>query len=97
MNSGQRNGNKTKENAIELFNEITGKQKDLAINVDFYSGFVYEMMNIPEDLYSPLFVASRSVGWLAHNIENKLYCNRMVRPAGKYVGETIEYIPMEKR
>ena len=55
------------------------------------------MMNIPEDLYSPLFVASRSVGWLAHNIENKLYCNRIVRPAGKYVGETMEYIPMEKR
>lgn len=66
-------------------------------NVDFFSGLVYEMMDIPEDLYSPLFVASRCVGWLAHNIENKLYCNRIVRPAGKYVGENNAYIEIEKR
>lgn len=83
----------------QIAKEVIYERKHVHVcsNVDFYSGFVYEMMNIPEDLYSPLFVASRSVGWLAHNIENKLYCNRIVRPAGKYVGETIEYIPMEKR
>lgn len=83
----------------QVAKEVIYERKHVHVcsNVDFYSGFVYEMMNIPEDLYSPLFVASRSVGWLAHNIENKLYCNRIVRPAGKYVGETIEYIPMEKR
>lgn len=83
----------------QVAKEVIYQRKHVHVcsNVDFYSGFVYEMMNIPEDLYSPLFVASRSVGWLAHNIENKLYCNRIVRPAGKYVGETMEYIPMEKR
>ncbi len=83
----------------QVAKEVIYERKHVHVcsNVDFYSGFVYEMMNIPEDLYSPLFVASRSVGWLAHNIENKLYCNRIVRPAGKYVGETMEYIPMEKR
>lgn len=83
----------------QVAKEVIYQRKHIHVcsNVDFYSGFVYEMMNIPEDLYSPLFVASRSIGWLAHNIENKLYCNRIVRPAGKYVGETMEYIPMEKR
>ena len=52
-------------------------------NVDFYSGFAYNMLGIPRDLYTPLFVISRMVGWLAHNIEHKLYDNRIVRPAAK--------------
>ncbi|MEG0164984.1 citrate synthase [Anaerorhabdus sp.] len=65
----------------------TAKGKNICANVDFYSGLIYDMLQIPEDLYSPLFVASRSVGWLAHNIEEKLYCNRIIRPAGYYVGE----------
>ena len=50
-------------------------------NVDFYSGFVYGMMGIPEDLFTPLFVMARTVGWLAHNIENKEYDGRIMRPA----------------
>lgn len=49
------------------------------------------------DLYTPLFVISRFVGWLAHNIEHKQYDDRIVRPAAKYVGEIREYIPMEDR
>lgn len=73
------------------------KHIHVSSNIDFYSGLIYELLMIPEDLYSPMFVASRSVGWLAHNIENKLYCNRIVRPAGKYVGTTQEYTEMEKR
>ncbi|MEG0469697.1 MAG: citrate synthase, partial [Longicatena sp.] len=70
---------------------------NVSSNVDFYSGFVYEMMGIPEDLFTPLFVMARTVGWLAHNIENKLYDGRIVRPATKYVGTTKKYIPMEER
>ncbi|MEG2837951.1 MAG: citrate synthase [Erysipelotrichaceae bacterium] len=66
-------------------------------NVDFYSGLIYDMLQIPEDLYSPLFVTSRSVGWLAHNIEEKLYDGRIIRPATKYVGDKKEYIPIERR
>ena len=66
-------------------------------NVDFYSGFVYEMMGIPEDLYTPLFVTARTVGWLAHNIENKAYDGRIMRPATKYVGAVKEYVKMEER
>ena len=55
------------------------------------------MLNIPRELYTLMFVIGRSVGWLAHNIENKLYSGRIVRPAAKYVGETRDYIKMEDR
>ena len=66
-------------------------------NVDFYSGFVYGMMGIPEDLFTPLFVMARTVGWLAHNIENKEYDGRSMRPATKYVGSVKQYVKMEDR
>lgn len=66
-------------------------------NVDFYSGFAYDMLGIPRDMFTPLFVISRMVGWLAHNLENKLYDGRIMRPATKYVGEISEYVPMEDR
>lgn len=60
---------------------------NICANVDFYSGLIYDMMRIPEDLYTPMFVASRSIGWLAHIIEEKINSGRIIRPAGKYVGE----------
>lgn len=74
-----------------------GKDKAISNNVDFYSGFAYQMMNIPAELYTPLFACARLVGWLAHNIENKKYDGRIMRPATKYVGETLEYQEMKKR
>ena len=55
-------------------------------NVDFYSGLTYEILQIHEDLFIPIFGCGRSIGWLSHNIENKLYCDKIIRPAGKYVG-----------
>ena len=69
----------------------------ISSNVDFYSGFVYDMLGIPQELFTPLFVLARTVGWLAHNIENKLYDGRIVRPATKYVGELQDYVKMEDR
>ena len=72
------------------------KGKALPTNVDFYSGFAYHMLGIPRDLYTPLFVIARMVGWLAHNIENKLYDGRIMRPATKYVGENQTYVPIEE-
>lgn len=66
-------------------------------NVDYYSGFAYDMLGIPRDMFTPLFVISRMVGWLAHNLENKLYDGRIMRPATKYVGDLNYYIPMEER
>lgn len=70
--------------ASECIYELKGKRA--SSNVDFYSGFVYDMLSIPQDLITPLFVTARLAGWLAHNIENKLYCDKIVRPATKYVG-----------
>lgn len=73
------------------------KGKTVSANVDFYSGVVYSMLGIPQDLFTPMFVCARTVGWIAHNIENKLYCNRIIRPAGKYVGDEKDYIELENR
>ncbi len=83
----------------EAVHQVMLERKGAALptNVDYYSGFVYEMLNIPRDLYSPLFVCSRISGWLAHNLENKLYDGRIMRPAYKYVGEDYDYVLMEDR
>lgn len=71
--------------ACEYIKEQKGK--NVSANVDFYSGFIYEILGIPEELFTPLFVISRSIGWLAHNLEEKINSNRIIRPAGIYVGE----------
>ena len=60
-------------------------------NVDYYSGLIYELLDIPRDLFIPIFAASRITGWIAHDIENLLYCNKIVRPATKYVGFGEDY------
>ena len=90
-------------NFFVLFEEIARKLlserrgKPIASNVDFFSGFAYDMLGIPRDLYTPLFACARVTGWVAHNIENKLYDGRIMRPATKYVGEIKEYIPIKDR
>lgn len=81
--------------AIQIIKEVKGI--DACANVDLYSGFAYTMLNIPQELYTPLFVCSRICGWLAHNIENKLYDGRIMRPATRYVGELHDYVNMEER
>ena len=71
-----------------LVKEIVMERKGRTIsnNVDYYSGFAYDMLGIPRDLFTPLFVCARTIGWIAHNIENKLYDGKIMRPATKYVG-----------
>lgn len=69
----------------------------VSTNVDFYSGLVYDLLDIPQDLYTLLFVVGRTVGWIAHNVENKLYSNRIIRPATKYVGKLKDYKTIEER
>lgn len=76
---------------------LAGNGKTLSNNVDFYSGFAYNMLQIPEDMYTPLFVCARMAGWLAHNIENKMYDGKIMRPAFKYVGEATPYKKREER
>lgn len=83
----------------KLVKEIIMERKGRPIsnNVDYYSGFAYDMLGIPRDLFTPLFVCARTIGWLAHNIENKLYDGKIMRPATKYVGDIYEYKHIKER
>ena len=80
-----------------LFNQNRSKPRDLCANVDFYSGFVYDMLNIPIDLYTPLFAISRVVGWCAHRIEELLNSGPIIRPAYKAIFEQRPYKPLDER
>ena len=82
----------------DVFQSITGKDKPMCANVDLYSGFVYSVLNIPEDLFTPLFATARMVGWCAHRIE-EIYVNpgRIMRPAYKAVSRSIPFVPLVDR
>ena len=71
--------------------------KPLATNVDFYSGFIYSMLNIPRELYTPIFAISRIAGWSAHRIEEIVSGGRIIRPAYKSVSEKAHYVPIDNR
>lgn len=71
--------------------------KGVSINVDFYSGFVYHMLNLPMELYTPIFAIARIAGWSAHRMEELANNGKIIRPAYKPIGEDRDYIPMEKR
>lgn len=82
----------------ELFHRITGQEKAMCANVDFYSGFVYQMMDIPPELYTPLFAIARVVGWCAHRIEEVFASSgRIIRPAYKAVCPQRPYLPLDQR
>ncbi len=80
----------------EVFYEMKGLSKPICANVDLYSGFIYEMLGIPQELYTPLFAVARCVGWCAHRIE-EISNNKIVRPAYKSICHHVEYIPLDKR
>ena len=71
--------------------------KGVSPNVDFYSGFVYEMLDIPQELYTPLFAIARIVGWSAHRIEEMIGMNKIIRPAYKSVAKHQPYVPLDER
>ena len=71
--------------------------KGVSANVDFYSGFVYRMLNIPPELYTPIFAVSRIAGWSAHRIEELINANKIIRPAYKAVAEHVEYKKIANR
>lgn len=80
-----------------VISEFHGSEKKICSNVDFYSGFVYTMLNIPRELYTPLFAVARIAGWSAHRIEEIVAGGRIYRPAYKNVGGERPYVPMEER
>lgn len=81
----------------ELFKEVKGDEKNMCANVDMYSGFVYKMLGIPEDLFTPLFAVSRMAGWCAHRFEESMTGKRIIRPAYKSVSKEKAYIPLNNR
>jgi citrate synthase len=84
----------------EVFRKFKGEQstKVICFNVDFYSGFVYSCLGIPEELFTPLFAVARVPGWCVHRIEELTFsAKRIIRPAFKNVYQKQEYIPLSLR
>ena len=83
--------------APEVISAERKMYKGVSINVDFYSGFVYKMLELPEELFTPMFAIARIVGWSAHRMEELANNSKIIRPAYKAVSKTKEYVPMEER
>ncbi len=83
--------------APEVFYQAKGDKKKICANVDMYSGLVYKMLKIPEDLYTPLFTIARVSGWAAHRMEELLTSGRIIRPAYKNVSSPRSYVPITDR
>lgn len=88
---------KIAEMAPALFAEAKGNKKIICPNVDYYSGFVYSMMNIPLEMYTALFAISRVAGWAAHRAEELTTGGRIIRPAYKSTVPPHKYVPLEER
>ncbi len=71
--------------------------KPICANVDFYSGFLYSMLDIPEELFTPIFAMARISGWSAHRLEELVNAGKIIRPAYKYVGHHVDYEDIEVR
>ena len=83
--------------AIELTAKKRHLFKPICANVDFYSGFVYSMLGLPMELYTPIFAIATIAGWCAHRIEELANDGKIIRPAYKYVGHHKDYIPIDQR
>ncbi|MBO5743500.1 MAG: citrate/2-methylcitrate synthase [Clostridia bacterium] len=85
--------------STQVFAEVKGDKKTLCANVDFYSGLVYKMLNIPLEMYTPIFAIARTAGWCAHRIEEVLCGGRIIRPAYKSLCRKLNrtYKPLEDR
>ncbi len=81
----------------ELLNEKLGDRKTVCSNVDMYSGLVYKMLGIPEEMFTPLFAIARVSGWCAHRLEELISGGKIIRPGYKAVMHKTAYVPMEER
>lgn len=79
------------------FRELKGTDKPICTNVDFYSGFVYQMLKIPQELFTPIFAMSRIVGWCAHRMEEIMTSNKIIRPAYRSVVKRMPYVSIDDR
>lgn len=83
--------------APEVIAEERKIYKGVSANVDFYSGFVYSMLDLPLELFTPMFAVARIVGWSAHRMEELINTDKIIRPAYKNVLEPAQYVPLDER
>lgn len=83
--------------ASDLLTNRKNLHKPICCNVDFYSGFVYSMLDIPKQMFTPIFAISRIAGWSAHRIEELVNEGKIIRPAYKYVGHHRDYVDLDDR
>jgi citrate synthase len=81
----------------EVFKKVKCSGKDICSNIDFYSGFVYKMLGIPPELFTPIFAVSRVAGWCAHRMEEIVAGGRIIRPAYKCVQSRLPYVALAER
>ena len=81
--------------AVELLKDR--RNRPISVNVDFYSGFVYSMLGLPLELYTPIFAIARIAGWSAHRLEELMSTSKIIRPAYKNVQKHTAYIPIDER
>lgn len=87
----------TERLAPEVFYNVKKSSKIVCANVDFYSGFIYDILGIPEELFTPIFAVARTAGWSAHRMEEIVSGGRIFRPAYKCVKKRRQYTPLENR
>lgn len=85
------------EIGAELLTDRRKSDKGVCANVDFYSGFCYQMLGLPMELFTPIFAVARIVGWSAHRMEELINSSKIMRPAYMYVGTHKKYTPIDKR
>ncbi|MDR0853603.1 MAG: citrate/2-methylcitrate synthase [Clostridiales Family XIII bacterium] len=83
--------------APKVIGEVRKIYKGVSANVDFYSGFVYSMLDLPKELFTPIFAIARISGWSAHRIEELINSGKIIRPAYKSVSPHVDYVPISKR
>lgn len=87
------------ERIERLAPEVLAQKRNRAVsaNVDFYSGFIYSMLNLPLELYTPIFAIARIAGWSAHRMEDIINAGKIIRPAYKNVAKHTQYIDLADR
>ena len=82
---------------IPLVRDKSHRRLPMCANVDMYSGLIYRMLGIPDDLFTPLFATARIAGWCAHRLEELLTCKKIIRPAYRSSMTYSKFVPIEER
>ena len=83
--------------APQVMRDVRGSTKPICANIDLYTGFIYQMLGIPQTLFTPLFAVARTAGWAAHRMEELFGAHRIIRPAYNSVMDDLTYVPLAER